>query len=287
MSFALETFPGLAEFHIEEGVRDISSIISQLPNLQNISIEISAPLPLYIDLAPIFSGLLKAQRRASLEIAVEGPVSIAPVPLQLLREAACGLRSLSVSLAEELGTPHIQALLDGASSTLQSLSVPFAFFSSVPLDTLRFPRLESFTYLDDGEYLDIVPFLDTHPNLTTLVISGRFHLALAGCRNVTLLTLDAELPPKQIEMDVFSLPSRGALRELHLSLIESASELDLQDVFSSLFALEDLTISGWFSNRNCGIPYRSAPERSIIDELFQRITIKVHNTLIPHFTTFR
>lgn len=237
-----------------------------------------------VDLTDLFRGLLDVQRRTSLDIAIDGRVTIAPMHVEILQDAARGLRSLRVSLAEELGTPQIQALLDGACPTLQTLSVPFPFLSNVSLETLRFPRLESFTYLDDGEYLDIAPFLDAHSALTTLALSGRFESAFSACPNVTSLTLDAELPPKQIEIDLFSLPSRGVLRELHLSLIESASELDLQDVFSSLLSLEDLTVSGWFTNKDCGAPYTtSASEGSTpISEIFRRTMIQVHIAFICH-----
>lgn len=113
------------------------------------------------------------------------------------------------------------------------------------------PRLKSFTLIELGE-VNIVPILTRHPQISELIIAGGDPQALSAAPSVTRLTLELELTPTDIAANLAALPSPRFLRELHISLIEPTSELELREAFLGLPSLEELSISGWFVDDDAG-----------------------------------
>lgn len=225
-----------------------ATIIKSLPNLQNIYLAVNSGHYALVNFTVIFEAVAEASRRSAFAMDIDAPWHCEPIAHDLLRRASMGLRSLDIKWAEELGTSAIRSLLDGSSASLTELSLPWSFFEEPRNDTLHIPRLESLTFLDDKGEAVISPFLSTHPHISDLNISGNVPSVLGAGPSITCLALEAELPAATIQKNISSLPSPGILRELHIALVDTASEFELRDTFSSLPALEELSVSGWFTN---------------------------------------
>lgn len=232
---------------LREDLLTVASMIARLPNLQDLRLILYDRATVEVDLNCVFDAFSRRPRRRLLFVDIDAPWRFAEISPHIMARLGEGLRIIDVQYAEELGCLALESLLTGASQSLRDLALPHVPHLSIPTT----PKLQSFTLMSSSGG-DLTSILTRHPDVAHLHVAGNYPNNMRAAPSLTALTLELQLSVDSIWKNVTSLPNPALLRELHLSLEESSSHLELREVFLALPALEDLSISGWFRANDLG-----------------------------------